>query len=490
MIDLIDALADDQLFGPWFVGDSWRPWRAVLKSACGHKLDDNELEIFHTVARRDPPPRRVRELWVVAGRRAGKDSVASAVAAHASGFVDYGPVLRPGELASILCLAVDKLQAKIVLRYTKAFFDRIPMLAELVTRETADGLNLSTQAELSVIASNFRSVRGRSIALAILDECAFWRDEASTSPDVETYNALLPGLVTIPGAMLVGLSSPYRKAGLLYQKWKDHFGKCEDDVLVIQAPSRALNPTLPQRVIDEAIERDPAAARSEWLGEWRDDITCYITIELIQSAVDVGVLVRPPRDGLRYVGFVDAASGVGRDSYAVCVAHSEGTEIIVDLIHEIRPPFDPTKATAEVCALLKGYRINSVRGDKYAAGFVIEAHAKCGISYAYSEKDTSQNYLEALPLFTSGRVRLVDNRRVVAQFAGLERRTGAGRDRVDHGSGDRHDDGSAATAGALALVSTGGAPMVISAEALRLARIPPRGGTYRNRVNRFNQPRF
>src|SRR5580700_8628502 len=99
---------------------------------------------------------------------------------------------------------------------------RLELLRGLVTRETTDGLELSTGAELSVLASNFRSVRGRSIACAILDECAYWRDESSASPDTETYSALVPGLATIPGAMLIGMSSPYRRAGLLYEKWRDH----------------------------------------------------------------------------------------------------------------------------------------------------------------------------------------------------------------------------------------------------------------------------
>ncbi len=60
--------------------------------------------------------------------------------------------------------------------------------------------------------------------------------------------------------MLIRISSPYRKAGLLYEKWRDHYGKNSDDVLVIRAPSKLLNPTLPQHVIDRAFEDDPVSA--------------------------------------------------------------------------------------------------------------------------------------------------------------------------------------------------------------------------------------
>jgi hypothetical protein len=56
-------------------------------------------------------------------------------------------------------------------------------------------------------------------------ECAFWRDDRSAAPDRETYNAVLPGTVTLPGSMLIGISLPYKKSGLLYERWKEHYGR-------------------------------------------------------------------------------------------------------------------------------------------------------------------------------------------------------------------------------------------------------------------------
>jgi hypothetical protein len=54
-----------------------------------------------------------------------------------------------------------------------------------------------------------------------------------------------------------------------------------------------------------------------------------------------------------------------------------------------------------------------------------------------------------LPLFTSGRARLLDSKRLVTQFASLERRTSPiGKDRVDHGPGGA-DDLCNSAAGAL-----------------------------------------
>jgi hypothetical protein len=152
----------------------------------------------------------------------------------------------------------------------------------MVTRNTANGLELSNGVDIVVATNTFRAVRGRSIALAIFDEVAFWRDDRSAAPDSETYNAIVPGTITLPGSMLIGISSPHKKSGLLYDRWREHWGK-DGDVLVVRAPSTALNPTLNRKLIDAELERDPAKGRAEWLAEWRDDIANFIDRALIEG---------------------------------------------------------------------------------------------------------------------------------------------------------------------------------------------------------------
>ena len=147
---------------------------------------------------------------------------------------------------------------------------------------------------------------------------------------------------------------------------------------------------------------------------------------------------------------------------------------MLDLAHEVKPPFSPSKAIAEVCGLLCGYGVKSVVGDKYAPGFVAEGFGRHQVRYAYSERDRSQVYVEALPLLTSGRARLVDNKRLALQFASLERRTSpGGRDRIDHGL-NGHDDLCNAAAGALVEAATGRKPMQISPAFMeKLRRLEP-----------------
>jgi hypothetical protein len=119
MMHIVQTLDDPNLFGPWFAGPSWATWKCILKAAFCIPMTPEELTVFRAVAERDPPRHRVRELWCIVGRRGGKDSIASAIAAYFAAFIDWKGegLLRPGETASVLCLATDKLQAQIVRRY-------------------------------------------------------------------------------------------------------------------------------------------------------------------------------------------------------------------------------------------------------------------------------------------------------------------------------------------------------------------------------------
>ena len=70
-------------------------------------------------------------------------------------------------------------------------------------------------------------------------------------------------MASIPGAMLLCASSPYARRGALWRAYAKHFGK-PSSVLVWQADTRTMNPTILQEIIDEAMEADPASAAAEY----------------------------------------------------------------------------------------------------------------------------------------------------------------------------------------------------------------------------------
>ena len=71
-VSITDTLSHADLLGPWFSGQSWATWRAILRTAFGLSLDDAERALFHAVAERDPPITPCREFWAFVGRRGGE----------------------------------------------------------------------------------------------------------------------------------------------------------------------------------------------------------------------------------------------------------------------------------------------------------------------------------------------------------------------------------------------------------------------------------
>jgi hypothetical protein len=129
--------------------------------------------------------------------------------------------------------------------------------------------------------------------------------EKSVSPDVEIVNAARPGLSTTGGPLLL-ISSPYARKVELWRRYSKHHGQSGDPlILVAQAPSRVMNPSLPQSVVDRAIERDQASAAAEYLAECRRDIESFVSIEAVAACVTPGVRERLPERAISYVAFVD-----------------------------------------------------------------------------------------------------------------------------------------------------------------------------------------
>jgi hypothetical protein len=443
-----EALADRNLLGA-ALGDlwSWGVWVAVLKAAYGDTMSVDDHGRFHLVSGgRAPPMRKVRELVVVASRRCGKGRMSAAIAVYEALMVKRD--LAPGETGVVACVSPTRGQAKIILDYCRGYLESSPVLREELVDISAEEIKLANGNIITTLAQDYRTLRGRTLLVAILDEASFLRSDESSTPDIEAARALLPGLSTTAG-MLVTVSSPYRKSGLIFQRYRDHYGKDDDDVLVVKGASATFNPNLDRGMIEADRERDPEAALCEWDGEWRTDLQAFLSDELIDRATDYGrPLELPPREKVEYRAFVDASAG-RHDAFTLCVAHRDGDRVIADVVRGRRPPFDPASVAAEYTKLVREYRCGLVTGDNYAGAWVTNAFQEAGCKYQTSPKTRSELYLESLPLWTRGLVVIPDHKPLIRELRLLERRTArSGKDSVDHGPSGS-DDYANALAGAL-----------------------------------------
>jgi hypothetical protein len=451
LVSMRRALSDPALLGSTMPGDSWAAWRTLLIASMGEELTDAERQRFTELTGRDHEPgQRIEEAAWVVGRRGGKSRGESVMAAYIAGLCDHSDVLAPGERGVLLCIAPDQRQAKIVLDYCEAAFAGSAALSQLVNNRTQDALELANRVSIEVRAASFRRLRGPTYVGILADEAAFWAsaDDGSANADADILAAVRPGLATTGGPLIIA-SSPYARKGELFELHRDHYGPDGDArILVAQGPSRLFNPSLPQSVVDRALARDPAAARAEYLGQFRDDLEAYVSLDVVQACIDVGVTDRPPSILTDYFAFCDPSGGRA-DAMTLAIAHAEGERAVIDLIRETRPPFNPEEVVVAFAEDMKRYRCHSAKADRYAAEWVRTAFARHGIDLRPSDASKSDLYASLLPALNSGQVRLPDNGRLVAQLVALERRTArSGKDSIDHPP-NGSDDVANAVAGAV-----------------------------------------
>ncbi|SHG53484.1 hypothetical protein SAMN05444169_2927 [Bradyrhizobium erythrophlei] len=447
---LLDAIGDRQLFSSWFKKrSSWENWFTFIAALFALPMTPQQLATYQQCTGREAPPDKpITEVWLAIGRRGGKSFILALIAVFLACFREYRQHLIAGERGTIIIIAQDRKAARTIFRYVKGLLTGVPMLARMIEHERADSFDLTNRITIEIQTASFRATRGYTLVAALCDEIAFWRSDESANPDKEILQAIRPATATIPNAMLLCASSPYARRGAMWDAYRKHYGK-DSPVLFWKAPTRTMNPSVPQSFIDAAYEDDAASATAEYGAEFRTDLESFISREVVDAAVCLGRHELPPRDGVPYVAFVDPSGGSGTDSMTLAIAHMEGDRAILDCVRERKPHFSTDDAAREFADTIKTYGIASCQGDRYAGDWPRQGFAVHGVDYQFTTLTPKAIiYLNLLPMLNSKRVELLELATVTGQLCSLERQTGRGRDIIDHPSGG-HDDIIDAVAGAL-----------------------------------------
>jgi hypothetical protein len=106
-MNILEALADPQVFAPQFAKGDWRAWSVFLKVLFNlQPLSPDERELFHQcTGRLTLPNRHFRRAFLAVGRRGGKSRIFALIAVYLAVYHDWKPYLAGGEIGRIMVLA-------------------------------------------------------------------------------------------------------------------------------------------------------------------------------------------------------------------------------------------------------------------------------------------------------------------------------------------------------------------------------------------------
>ena len=446
--DIIQFVRDPQLLGL-----SLSPAQeTLLRAIYGLPLTLPQRELWHLCTGRDSyPAQPFSEVTILAGARSGKDSrIAAPIVCYEAVLGGHEHQLAKGERAIIPLVAQDQRATKIAFGYIRDYLTRSPMLTSQVVDVLSTEVTLANGLSISCFPSTLRSLRGWSMPAGVLDELAFFRLEGAADSDAEIQASIRRGMLAFASTRLVKISTPYMKGGVLYDDFVRAYGQDDPDLLVWRAPSTVMNPALRADRLARERRLDPTRFAREYEAAFVDDVAAFLPAAWVDDAVVTGRHELPPHAGVRYVAGVDPSGG-GADAFTLAIVHREDSGRIVHDVMKGRGRVgtlapDLADVVREYAAILTRYGCQDVVGDRYAGQWVRQAFREAGIGYRDVDRDRSAYYLEVEPLFSQGRIDLLDHLPLAREWRALERRPRAGgTDRVDHPRGG-HDDHANAVA--------------------------------------------
>ena len=386
-----------------------------------------------------PRPEGYHEGWAIWGRRAGKtDGFGSTIVAYEAALGGHEAYIRKGQKGVIFQIAQDLRMARYSLHFIRATLEESPLLSREITNVTADRIDLRNGMSVAVIPPSLKSVRGYAIPVAVLDEVGVWyQDSEAANPDYEIYRAVSPGQIQFPNRKLIGISSPWNKAGLLFQAYESgtdgHRAMDEDTreryqgVLVLHSPTAAMaNPKVDAAYLRKQRAKDPRAFERESLAVFQDSISGFLSPTLLNEAVDRQITERPPESGFHYVAAMDPA--FRRDAFGFSIFHVDPKRgMVQDVVRRWKAeggiPLNPADRLSSVAALAKQYNCSVVYTDQYHIESLQQLAIQYGIALSpceFSGTSKAKIYGSLQQLVNQRKLRLLDNKECLRELKMLE----------------------------------------------------------------------
>lgn len=479
------AIAEPRLLKPTMDGMGMNQ-RVMLKTMYGCKLDDkvqdefglteidywaagqgyadfDELGYIKTILPHPPyVPKEYRECWIVAGRRAGKtDRIAATITAYEATLGGHEYRKRKGRPAICFQIAQDTRMAKFALHSINATLESMDFIfnggdakKNRIKQVTADRIDLWNEITISVLPPTLKGVRGYDNPMAVLDEVGVWyQDSDSANPDYEIYRAVSPGQATFESPKIVGISSPWNRAGILYQFYEAGTDGCKvycadcrlnpkpdcAACAVLREPHRnrliihTTTAASGNRLVEKSwlrgeFNKDPRAFERECLARFQDSTSGFLNSALIEKARARGVLSRPADKRNFYIAAMDPA--FRRDAFGFTIVHAgENGKITQDFVarwkNDDGTPLNPGDIFPQIAQRLHEYGVRTVYSDQYnieSLQFLAQQYSFSIEEVTFSSQSKASIYANLQQLLNQDRVSLLDHPETINELKCLERR--------------------------------------------------------------------
>jgi hypothetical protein len=382
-----------------------------------------------------------RTVVAAMGRDAGKTELGAGIALFKLLSVDVSRC-GAGDIPRGIVVAPDLDTAKLTIERATARVQESPDLAELLVGEPSTyGLTLRrtdgrlVRFEVRAASRGGRSIRGRSIAVLVLDEAALFFGENYAVNDAEIVRAARPRLLR--GGVVLMLSTPFAEDGLFFRLHSENREQAKT-AIVASAPTllmRDNDPELAELIEIERAEDPDNCAREFDAAFIAGGSSLFFDPEALAEAVRG---FEPSRFTERAAG---ADVGLIRDSSTMAIAgraylpaHRVEEDGVTHLVppsfklalldlEELRPqrgaPLKLSGVIAAFARVLARHRLSAFVADGHAREPAREYTTPRGLTiYAAPEGRDGKwaTYSLLRKLISEGRLALPKNARLMAQL--------------------------------------------------------------------------
>lgn len=430
-----------------------------------------EYEIYEFLTESKYDPRKLKDIKInkinlICGRRSGKTLLSAVIAIYCAISNNWKPFLKKTPFATVLIMSHSREFSDEVLEVIRTLIEASHVLSALVNKDkknSASTMNLKvpwvinnaqiqySRVQIKVAAASSKTTRGVAACAIICDEIAFWNlDENMKETDAKIMKAVRPAMKQFREfAMLIKLSSPGIKQGVLYGEYKkDREGTLPPTYAVFKAPSWVMTPedVVPSGEFVEEFELDSDSFDQEYRGNFADSLSFFITPEYIDMAVLKKVNFQAPEgDATKYTAAIDAAYKGDRFTFSVVAYVNGRVKQYMSKAWEgtRQKPVSSYEVAEFIRNVCKQFNIDEVGADQYAFQPLREIFNTYGVNlkeYTFTPAFKKKIYFNLKKLIHSQQADLLDNEIQTRELKELIVEQGSsGQIRIGHPAGGTDD---------------------------------------------------